>query len=446
MSDRPVSASNAESLFQLYRDKSPEKPGIESKRKTVDLNGRDRYGFKISASFVDQEKYNTWWDQYSRYLIRRKLKWVKLMNKNGFEADEDSMPTKFPTRSEELKRYVRKGIPAEWRGNAWFYFCKGPERLSKNKGLYDNLCAKMDTLDEVNLEAIEKDLHRTFPDNIHFNDYSGEESLMIGSLRRVLRCYALYNPEIGYCQSLNFIAGQLLIFMDEEKTFWMLVIIHEKLLVDVHTMNLEGVSVHQGVLLLCFRQYLPLTWSVMREHDTINDDFLVNIPSLGICTTSWFMSLFIGILPVETVLRIWDCLFYEDSKSIFRISLGIFKLMEPQFVKTPEDELYHLIQSFPRTILNPNDLLDVCYRKLNSISHLKQQEIQLCKQYVINYRAKYKNLKHEDNNLLSNQERLKLLQEGIQEFGKPRVLKGLRWNSRLNKQIRKLRVESEHDI
>lgn len=120
--------------------------------------------------------------------------------------------------------------------------------------------------------------------------------------------------------------------------------------------------------------------------------------------------------------------------------------MEPQFVKTPEDELYHLIQSFPRTILNPNDLLDVCYRKLNSISHLKQQEIQLCKQYVINYRAKYKNLKHDDNNLLSNQERLKLLQEGIQEFGKPRVLKGLRWNSRLNKQIRKLRVESEHDI
>jgi Rab-GTPase-TBC domain len=30
------------------------------------------------------------------------------------------------------------------------------------------------------------------------------------ALRRVLRAYAMRNPEVGYCQGLNFIAGLLL--------------------------------------------------------------------------------------------------------------------------------------------------------------------------------------------------------------------------------------------
>lgn len=42
---------------------------------------------------------------------------------------------------------------------------------------------------------------------------------MIKSLRRVLVAFSLYNPKIGYCQSMNFLAGLLLLFMDEEKTF-----------------------------------------------------------------------------------------------------------------------------------------------------------------------------------------------------------------------------------
>ena len=42
-------------------------------------------------------------------------------------------------------------------------------------------------------------------------------------LRRVLLAYSLYNPVIGYCQSMNFLADFLLLRMDEEGAFWTMV-------------------------------------------------------------------------------------------------------------------------------------------------------------------------------------------------------------------------------
>jgi len=32
------------------------------------------------------------------------------------------------------------------------------------------------------------------------------------------------------------------------------------------------------------------------------------LPPVTLCTSSWFMSGFIGSLPIETILRVWDCL------------------------------------------------------------------------------------------------------------------------------------------
>ncbi|RYY83888.1 hypothetical protein EON63_10300 [archaeon] len=50
------------------------------------------------------------------------------------------------------------------------------------------------------------------------------------SLRRVLQAFALHNPDIGYCQSLNFVAGMMLLFLSEDEAFWLLVTVVEKLL------------------------------------------------------------------------------------------------------------------------------------------------------------------------------------------------------------------------
>ena len=155
----------------------------------------DRYGFKKQSSFITQEEYDEWWLDYSQYCVRRKRKWEILLEKSGLPTNNDC-PDRYPSRSEKLKRYVRKGLPAEWRGNAWWYFARGQEKLNKNHGVYDSLLSKVDGVKQKDklqlrdLEVIERDLHRTFPDNIHFQKQpaSQDEPIMIQSLRRVLTC------------------------------------------------------------------------------------------------------------------------------------------------------------------------------------------------------------------------------------------------------------------
>lgn len=60
------------------------------------------------------------------------------------------------------------------------------------------------------------------------NNFAVEESFVeevLGQtlLRRVLRAYANYDEEVGYCQGMGFIAGMFLTYMPEEEAFWQLV-------------------------------------------------------------------------------------------------------------------------------------------------------------------------------------------------------------------------------
>ena len=56
---------------------------------------------------------------------------------------------------------------------------------------------------------------RTFPEHDYFASGEGCDAL-----RHVLQAYALHNPNIGYCQSLNFIGGMMLLYLSEEDAFW----------------------------------------------------------------------------------------------------------------------------------------------------------------------------------------------------------------------------------
>ncbi|MEW5300973.1 MAG: hypothetical protein WDW38_005115 [Sanguina aurantia] len=58
---------------------------------------------------------------------------------------------------------------------------------------------------------IDKDLKRTFPNTRRFKTEEGQSSL-----RKVLRAYAAYDPEVSYCQGMNFVAGLLLMYMPTE--------------------------------------------------------------------------------------------------------------------------------------------------------------------------------------------------------------------------------------
>lgn len=432
--------------------------------KSEDLH-YDRYGFRKQSQFVREEEYNAWWNQYSKYCVRRKHKWKALLAKSGLGLDNDN-PDRYPSKSEKLKRYVRKGIPAEWRGNAWWYFARGQEKLNKNKDFYDGLLAKMNGPNESlrlkDLDVIERDLNRTFPDNIYFqkSQDSDEEPPIIKSLRRVLVAFSIYNPKIGYCQSMNFLSGLLLLFMNEERAFWMLVIITSRYLPGVHNINLEGVNVDQGVLMLCIKEYLPEFWSRIYSKNNsrklVNrNEFLYNLPPMTLCTASWFMSCFIGTVPIETTLRIWDCLFYEESNVLFKISLSIIRLSESEFPprkrhfrnKDDEDmEIFQVIQTFPKCILDPNDIFDkVIFRKRIRFNSLNQEEIDRCRKYVTSQRQKFKNFTEiMGDNIRASRRDFSIHHDTInealasEEYGFRRSLTGVHWNNNIKEKVRQL--------
>lgn len=375
----------------------PEEPGF-----------RDRYGFKKETQHVTRKQYDKWNRGYTEYLARRKKKWQAYLKENSLMTEN---PNRFPSPSVKTKKFVRKGIPPEWRGAAWFYYAGGPAILAKHSGLYGKLLDRH--AKRVDVEAIERDLHRTFPDNIKFKfpvtqaSADGEspprqrEPPIIASLRRVLFAFSIYNPHIGYCQSLNFIAGLLLLFVEtEEQCFWLLNVITHIYLPGTHDFSLEGSKVDLGVLMVEIRDTMPAVWdkiggelegnpngrpSVTKSLRRHKSRFrrkepeelpTERLPPITLCMTAWFMSCFIGTLPIETTLRVWDVFFYEGSKTLFRTALAIFKAGESEILAVTDPmEMFGVVQAMPRRMLDANGLIEACFKRRNGFDHLSQGAI-----------------------------------------------------------------------
>ena len=379
-SSKPATSSAAPtpSPYQQANGRSPHV------RKATSPMERDRYGFKKASDKINVQQYNAWATKYEEHISRRRNKWIALMSKQGLSTTD---PTKFPDMCEKVKRYARKGYPPEWRGAMWWYYSGGQHTLAQKEmvGLYKSLVARV-TRDELNKDdkdAIERDLDRTFPDNIHFrpepatdllDGESDDEPQLIQDLREVLSCFALNNPSIGYCQSLNFIAGLLLLFLkqDKEKAFIMLTIITQNHLPGAHARSLANTEVN--VLMMLIKDYLPKVWASINDTDLINSGVGSNAhpnskfqrqPTVALSCTSWFMSIFVGVLPIETVLRVWDSFLYEGPRALYRYALAIFKLSEPEIrkYKPIDPEIFMIVQNLPRTCLDPNVLHELAFVK-----------------------------------------------------------------------------------
>lgn len=341
----------------------------------------DQYGFRKTTPQVSLLEYESWQRPYAEFAENRKTKWMELLESNGLVAQN---PVTFPPKSSKIKRYVRKGIPSEYRGAAWFWYAGGFTHMHPNPGRYQQLANQaMNSPSNNDKEHIERDLHRTFPDNIHFKPeglaetqaggpgpHSGAtspstvvETEMIRALRRVLYAFSLHNPNIGYTQSLNFIAGLLLLFLSEEKAFWMLHIITSDLLPGTHEISLEGANVDLWILMVLLKETMPGIYAKLLSASGTNTKASpmtvdTRLPDITLGLTNWLMSLFIGSLPLETTLRVWDCFFYEGSKSFFRVSLAIFKAGEREILGVSDPvEIFQVMQNTPKKLLNANLLI-----------------------------------------------------------------------------------------
>ena len=112
-------------------------------------------------------------------------------------------------------------IPTNMRAEAWFVISGAAHLQNQHKSLYERLYSCSSDKSDL----IEKDLPRTYASNIvALHTRKGSQHC----LRRILTAYSNFDPSLGYCQGMNYIAGFLVhIFKgsNEEQAFWTFVII-----------------------------------------------------------------------------------------------------------------------------------------------------------------------------------------------------------------------------
>ncbi|CAF3368130.1 unnamed protein product [Rotaria sp. Silwood1] len=159
-------------------------------------------------------------------------------------------------RTNDLYELLFQGIPNSLRNELWLLFSGAIYDKEANpniyrKCVYDSSNVKTDQ-DIIN-EEIERDLHRALPDQKAYQHEAG-----INALRRLLRAYACYNIDVGYCQAMNIIGGVLLLYMNEEDAFWTLAALCERLLPDYYNMKVVGALIDQddGDAIMILTTYL----------------------------------------------------------------------------------------------------------------------------------------------------------------------------------------------
>lgn len=142
-----------------------------------------------------------------------------------------------------------------------------------------------------------------------------ESKAGVASLHRLLLAFSVHNPDIGYCQSINFLAGFLLLLMMEEQAFWVLeTVVTEIFPPDYYHNALLGVHADQRVLAHFVAELLP---EVAEAFDKAG-------MQLHLVTVEWFLAAMCTVLPTHTALRVWDALFWHGSEVLFRIALVLF--------------------------------------------------------------------------------------------------------------------------
>ncbi|XP_069578777.1 TBC1 domain family member 8 isoform X1 [Brachyistius frenatus] len=224
-------------------------------------------------------------------------------------------------RTEKIQRLVAMGIPDSLRGELWMTLSDASSELESHQGYYTGLVQKSMGHSNLATEEIERDLHRSLPDHPAFQNPTG-----IAALRRVLTAYAHRNPKIGYCQSMNILASVLLLYAKEEAAFWLLVAVCERMLPDYFNRRVIGAQVDQSVFEELIRERLP----ELAEH-------VPDLSTLSSVSLSWFLTLFLSVLPFRSAICVVDSFFFHGIKAIFQLGLAVLEANAAQLCASTDD-------------------------------------------------------------------------------------------------------------
>ncbi|KAK2647674.1 hypothetical protein Ddye_015163 [Dipteronia dyeriana] len=374
-----ISKETKTSKVQTWAHVRPSLGAIENMmsfrvKKRNDMKGEQLTNSRDHLPSIGEEGSSEW---ESEKVSKKRVSVNKTSKESGNASRERGAqgggvpPEPYFSWKEELECLVRGGVPKDLRGEVWQAFVGVKARRVER--YYQDLLAQETNAGEIKdhnnssgvprkyKRQIEKDLPRTFPGHPALNE-DGRDSL-----RRLLLAYARHNPSVGYCQAMNFFAGLLLLLMPEENAFWTLVGIIDDYFAGCYTEEMIESQVDQLVFEELIRERFPK---------------LVNhLDYLGVqvawISGPWFLSIFVNMLPWDSVLRVWDVLLYEGNRvMLFRTALALMEIYGPVLITTKDaGDAITLFQSLTGSTFDSSQLVFTACMGYLGVTEARLQEL-----------------------------------------------------------------------
>ncbi|KAJ2943322.1 hypothetical protein O0L34_g12128 [Tuta absoluta] len=215
-----------------------------------------------------------------------------------------------------LTQAVRQGVPRMSRGGVWYFLAEQHCLRSAPPDVkaFPNYHAPYRTLLAgltKHQHAILIDLGRTFPKHSYFASALGPGQL---ALYNILKAYSLLDPDVGYCQGLSFVAGTLLLHMEEAEAFVLL----------RHLMFRRGLRKQYLPDMQALQVQLYQLSRLLRDHEP---ELHAKLEALDISpalyAAPWMLTLFTSQFPLGFVVRVFDLIFLESLDVVFSVSLAL---------------------------------------------------------------------------------------------------------------------------
>ena len=240
-------------------------------------------------------------------------------------------------RGDFVRAFVRThGVSHEVRPKLWLDWSGANARRAASATSYADALANAESRGSKDGDGdlkecfaqIEMDLERTFPEHVKF----AEGGAALPALRRVLRALSASLTTSGYVQGMNYLAGFLLLVMDEREddAYWVLRCVVEDMFPGFYDAGLGQLRADLDTLDFRFS-------CVSREAHAKLDGMGLAVKYF---TARWLMCCLIGCASVPLLTRVWDLLFVDADRkpreTILRCSLAILALQAP-FIRAAED-------------------------------------------------------------------------------------------------------------
>ncbi|CAO3628570.1 unnamed protein product [Cunninghamella echinulata] len=259
----------------------------------------DRYGF-IEENIKEPT------DREKEKEVERATKWANMTKPTLINGTHD-----FEFSYKFIKR-VYKGIPDSWRRDAWYYLCTDHLIKTQKDDTLKNTFETLLSQPTTNERQIDLDIPRTMHSHIMFRQRYGPGQCY---LFNVLRAFANYDTEVGYCQGMASIVAVLLMYFEEEKAFSLLVHMFER--DNLHDLYIPGFPYLMKSFYIqekLLKKFSPKLANHMSEIGLTSDMF----------ATRWYITLFTGgVIPYQILLRVWDLYFLNGYDFFYCVGVAL---------------------------------------------------------------------------------------------------------------------------